>query len=125
MGGSEAAIFTEAVLFFGYDPETVGYRVNAAAAKFSRQVAADMYGSHRPYGYLFGGSGGAYQTISSAENTTVWDGYVPFVLGSESAIPTRVHRADPRPAHPRAERQVPVHPGRVRPGWQRRPCHLL
>lgn len=87
MGGSEAATFTEAVLFFGFDPEIVGYRVNAAAAKFSRRVAADMYGPHRPYGYLHGGSGGAYQTISSAENTTVWDGYVPFVLGFEAAIP--------------------------------------
>ena len=95
MGGSEAAIFTEAVLFFGFDAETVGYRVNAAAAKFSREVAAEMYGPHRPYGYLFGGSGGAYQTISSAENTTVWDGYVPFVLGNENSIPTaysvRIH----------------------------------
>ena len=87
MGGSEAATFSEAVLFFGYDPAVVGYRVNAAAAKFSREVAADYYGPHRPYGYLHGGSGGAYQTISSAENTTVWDGYVPFVLGSPASIP--------------------------------------
>ena len=125
MGGSEAATFTEAVLFFGFDPEIVGYRVNAAAAKYSREVAAEMYGPHRPYGYLFGGSGGAYQTISSAENTTVWDGYVPFVLGNENSIPTAYTRADPRPAHSRAERQVPVHPGRGRPGWKRRPARLL
>ena len=93
---------------FGFDAETVGYRVNAAAAKFSREVAAEMYGPHRPYGYLFGGSGGAYQTISSAENTTVWDGYVPFVLGNENSIPNRIQRADPRPAHSGAERPVPV-----------------
>lgn len=86
-GGSEAATFTEAVLFFGYDPEVVGYRVNAAAAKYSREVARQMYGAHRTYGYLYGGSGGAYQTISSAENTTMWDGYVPFVLGSPASIP--------------------------------------
>ena len=87
MGGSEAATFAEAVLFFGFDAETVGYRVNAAAAKFSRQVAADYYGPHRPYGYLFGGSGGAFQTVSSLENTSVWDGGVPFVLGFEGATP--------------------------------------
>jgi hypothetical protein len=87
MGGSEAATFTEAVLFFGFDPAVAGYRVNAAAAKYSRVEAAEMYGRHRPYGYLYGGSGGAYQTISSAENTTVWDGYVPFVLGSPASIP--------------------------------------
>ncbi len=35
-----------------------GYRVNAEAAKFSRLVAAVLYGPHRTYGYLYGGSGG-------------------------------------------------------------------
>ena len=95
MGGTEAATATEDVLFFGKDPAVVGYRVNAAAAKYSRVVAAEMYGAHRPYGYLHGGSGGAYQTISSLENTTVWDGGIPFVLGNENSIPTaytvRIH----------------------------------
>jgi hypothetical protein len=65
------------------------YRVNAAAAKYSRQVAAGLYGEHRAFGYLFGGSGGAYQTIGSAENTAgVWDGFVPFVMGSPHAVPS-------------------------------------
>ena len=65
-----------------------GYRVNAEAAKFSRTVAAEIYGRHRTYGYLYGGSGGAYQTITSAEMTTgVWDGYVPYVMGSPQSIP--------------------------------------
>jgi hypothetical protein len=95
MGGSEAARTTEDVLFNGKDPAVVGYRVNAAAAKYSREVAAEMYGPHRPYGYLHGGSGGAFQTISGLENTTVWDGGVPFVLGSPNAIPSvftvRIH----------------------------------
>src|SRR5690606_37075591 len=51
--------------------------------------AADMYGEHRPWGYLFGGSGGAYQTIGAAENTRgVWDGFVPFVPGCNHAIPS-------------------------------------
>jgi hypothetical protein len=71
------------------DPAIAAYRVNAAAAKFSRKLAAEMYGEHRPYGYLFGGSGGSYQVIGSAENTTgVWDGFVPFVMGSPHAIPS-------------------------------------
>ena len=73
----------------GADPAIAAYRVNAAAAKFSRKVAADIYGEHRPYGYLFGGSGGSYQVMGSAENTTgVWDGFVPFVIGCPHAIPS-------------------------------------
>ncbi|HEY0916071.1 MAG TPA: hypothetical protein VGE22_14450, partial [Solimonas sp.] len=71
------------------DPTIAAYRVNAAAAKVSRQVAAKLYGPHRPYGYLFGGSGGSYQTIGAAENTQgVWDGFVPFVMATPNAIPS-------------------------------------
>ena len=47
-----------------------------------------MYGGKRPYGYAYGGSGGAYRTVGSFENTSgVWDGVVPYVLGSTMAIP--------------------------------------
>ncbi len=71
------------------DPTICAYRANAAAAKFSRTVAARLYGSHRPFGYLYGGSGGAYQTIGSAEHTRdVWDGFMPFVLGCNNAVPS-------------------------------------
>jgi hypothetical protein len=70
------------------DPTIAAYRANAAAAQHSRVVAAAMYGAHRPYGYAYGGSGGGYRTIGSAENTTgIWDGYVPYVIGSPMAIP--------------------------------------
>lgn len=73
----------------GADPAIAAYRVNAAAAKFSREFAAKIYGEHRPYGYLFGGSGGAYQTMGAAENTSgVWDGFIPFVPGCNHAIPS-------------------------------------
>jgi PKD domain len=71
------------------DPSVAAYRVNAAAAKYSRIVAARLYGQHRPYGYLYGGSGGAYQTIGGAEHTQgVWDGFMPYVLGCNSATPS-------------------------------------
>ncbi len=71
------------------DPAIAAYRVNAAAAKYSRAVAREIYGEHRIYGYLFGGSGGSYQTIGSAENTSgVWDGFVPFVIGTPNSIPS-------------------------------------
>ncbi|MGD9810684.1 MAG: hypothetical protein AB7U35_05010 [Sphingobium sp.] len=71
------------------DPAIAAYRVNAAAAKYSRVVASEYYGAHRPYGYLFGGSGGSYQVIGSAENTQgVWDGFLPYVIGSPHSIPS-------------------------------------
>ncbi|MGH7859410.1 MAG: hypothetical protein ACREQY_18960, partial [Candidatus Binatia bacterium] len=72
------------------DPALGGYRAPAAAAKYSREVAQLVYGyAHRPTGLIYGGSGGGYLTISSAEQTVgVWDGYVPFVMGTPNSIPT-------------------------------------
>lgn len=79
---------------FGGMDQTIGaYRANAAAAAFSRLVAAQVYGPQghvtgHIYGYAYGGSGGAYRTVGSLENTRgVWDGAVPYVLGSPMAIP--------------------------------------
>jgi hypothetical protein len=71
-------------------PVLGGYRVNAASAKYSREVAARIYKTPaRPRGYLYGASGGAYQTISAMESTTgVWDGAVPMVPGVPNAIPS-------------------------------------
>lgn len=72
----------------GIDPTIGAYRANAAAAQYSRVIAAQVYGPHRPYGYAFGGSGGAFRTIGGLENTEgVWDGAVPYVPGSPMAIP--------------------------------------
>ena len=82
--------------FSGIDPTIGAYRANAAAAEYSRVVARRVFGEHRPYGYAFGGSGGGFRTIGGAENTVgVWDGFVPYVIGSPMAIPNcftaRVH----------------------------------
>ena len=78
----------DAVAGWGH-PDSSGYRVDAAAAKVSRGVAAQVYGyAHRPYGYVYGGSGGAFQTIAKAEWTIgVWDGFVSFVMGHPLASP--------------------------------------
>ena len=78
------------------DPTITAYRANAAAADYSRVVAAKLYGPHRPYGYAYGGSGGGYRTIGGIENTNgVWDGVVPYVIGSTEAMPNvftvRIH----------------------------------
>jgi len=62
---------------------SLGYRHSAAAAKFAETVAARYYGTNRPiFGYLYGPSGGSFQTVGAAENTTgVWQGFVPLVQG--------------------------------------------
>ncbi len=73
---------------FMADPAIGAYRANAAAARYSRVIAQKMYGPKRIYGYIYGGSGGGYRTMGSMENTLgVWDGAVPFVLGSPMASP--------------------------------------
>ena len=67
------------------------YRANAASAMYSRVVARQIYGNSipSPRGYLYGASGGAYQTVGSMENTSgVWQGAVPMVFGVPNAIPS-------------------------------------
>jgi len=74
-------------MFPGDDPTIAGYRTSAAVAKYSRVLASEMYGPHRPYGYAWGGSGGGYKTISCIENTEgVWDGVVPFIHATPMAM---------------------------------------
>ncbi|PVH72283.1 hypothetical protein DL98DRAFT_539327 [Cadophora sp. DSE1049] len=62
----------------------VGFRADAATAKFSRKVAADYYHprSDHIYGYVYGGSGGSYSVAGAMESTTgVWDGGMMLVQG--------------------------------------------
>jgi hypothetical protein len=63
------------------------YKSSAAVAEYSRVVAARLYGTHRPFGYIYGGSGGGFKTMSCFENTNAWDGAVPYIIGSPMAIP--------------------------------------
>jgi hypothetical protein len=53
----------------GNDSSIGAYRANVASAQFSRVVAMKIFGGNRPYGYAFGGSGGAYRTVGGIENT--------------------------------------------------------
>lgn len=66
------------------------WQSSAAAAEYSRQVAQEYYGCDRPYGYVFGGSGGGYKTIACIENTNAWDGACPFVIGSPYSLPNTI-----------------------------------
>lgn len=69
-------------------PDITGFRASAATAQYARVLARDMYGGERPFGYVFGGSGGAYKTMACMENTSgVWDGAVPFIHGSHVSMP--------------------------------------
>jgi hypothetical protein len=75
--------------FPGKDWTIPGYRASAAVARYSRVLAGEMYGEHRPYGYVFGGSGGALKAVSCFENAPdVWDGAVPFVMGGPMSMPS-------------------------------------
>ena len=74
---------------FRADPTIGAFRANAAAARYSRMIAAQKCTEpSRIFGYIYGGSGGGYRTMGSMENTIgVWDGAVPFVLGTPMASP--------------------------------------
>lgn len=74
-------------VFGGTSDPTIFYRSNAAAAMQCRKTAQELYGAHRMYGYVFGGSGGGYKTMSCVENTNQYDGAVPFVIGSPMSLP--------------------------------------
>lgn len=73
---------------------SMGYRADAAVAKFSRQVAQGYYNvsSDQIYGYIYGGSGGSLKAIGAAENTFgntfgVWDGCVALIQATPIFIP--------------------------------------
>ncbi|QHC61058.1 hypothetical protein [Rathayibacter sp. VKM Ac-2760] len=70
------------------EPTYGAFRANAAVANLVRALLSTTYGTERVYGYAYGGSGGAFRVIAAAENTSgVWDGFVPFVVGSPMALP--------------------------------------
>ncbi|KAL4874580.1 hypothetical protein BJY04DRAFT_225832 [Aspergillus karnatakaensis] len=62
---------------------TLGYRADAAVAKFSKRLAREYYGiadTSAIYGYIYGGSGGSFQTVGAMENTAgVWDGGIALI----------------------------------------------
>jgi hypothetical protein len=70
------------------EPSVTSFRASAATAQYGRILAEQMYGEHRPYGYVYGGSGGSYKTFACVENTQgVWDGAVPFIHPCPVAMP--------------------------------------
>ena len=81
----------ESASAFGGNPDSCRiWKSSAAAAEYSRVVAEEYYGCDRPYGYVFGGSGGGYKTIACIENTNAWDGACPYVIGSPYSLPNTI-----------------------------------
>lgn len=77
-------------VFTNSPDQTIVYKSSAAAAEYSRVKAMEIYGCTRPFGYVFGGSGGGYKTLACIENTDAWDGAVPYVIGSPVSLPNTV-----------------------------------
>ncbi len=79
-----------AQMFGGAPDATLCWKASAAVAEFSREKAVEMYGCGRPYGYVYGGSGGGYKTMACVENTRAWDGGAPYVIGSPVSLPNTI-----------------------------------
>ena len=77
----------------GEDPTLYGHRASAEAARLSKYVAAQVYGSAPHHSYVYGGSGGGRRSPLCLENAPgVWDGCMPSTSGGEIAPPGNTQR---------------------------------
>jgi len=66
----------------GDDPTLYGYRASIETARFSKHVAAQVYGRAPDYSYVWGGSGGGRRSPSCLEyGSDVYAGALPFMGG--------------------------------------------
>lgn len=66
----------------GDDPTLYGHRASAEVARFSKHIAAQVYGEPPHHSYVWGGSGGGRRSPLCLENAPdAWDGAMPFVGG--------------------------------------------
>lgn len=71
------------------DP-TMTWKASAAVAEHARKIIMERYQVGRPFGYVYGGSGGGYKTMACIENTNAWDGACPYVIGSPVSLPNTI-----------------------------------
>ena len=77
--------------FGGNRDDFLTWQSSAAAAEYSREKAKEIYETdQRPYGYVYGGSGGGYKSMACIENTRAWDGAAPYVIGSPVSLPNTI-----------------------------------
>jgi hypothetical protein len=70
----------------GDDPSLYGWRATAESARFSKHIAAQVYGRAPEYSYVWGGSGGGRRSPLCLENAPdVFDGALPFMGGGDIA----------------------------------------
>jgi hypothetical protein len=70
----------------GEDPTIYGHRASAESARFSKHIAAQVYGLAPHHSYVWGGSGGGRRSPLCLENAPdVWDGCLPSTSGGEIA----------------------------------------
>ena len=68
------------------EPTVGAYRASAQSARYSWELAAEMYGSAPHHGYVFGGSGGSARCLLCLENCPdVWQGAVPYIMGHSTS----------------------------------------
>ena len=68
----------------GGDPTLYGWRAAAETARFSKHVAAQVYGEPPHHSYVWGGSGGGRRSPLVLENAPdVFDGALPFMGGGD------------------------------------------
>jgi hypothetical protein len=64
----------------GPDPTIYGFRAAAESARFSKHVAARIYGAPPKYAYVYGGSGGARRSpLCLAYGEGAWDAALPYM----------------------------------------------
>ncbi len=77
----------------GADPTLYGHRASAEVARFSKHLAAQVYGSSPHHSYIYGGSGGGRRSPLCIENAPgVWDGCLPSASGGEIGPPGNTQR---------------------------------
>lgn len=68
----------------GDDPTLYGHRASIETARFSKHVAAQVYGTAPHHSYVWGGSGGGRRSPLCLEyGSGVYDGALPFMGGGE------------------------------------------
>ncbi|MCW2529466.1 MAG: hypothetical protein JWM76_4326 [Pseudonocardiales bacterium] len=68
----------------GDDPTLYGWRASAESGRFSKFLAAQIYGRAPAYSFVWGGSGGGRRSPICLENAPdVWDGALPFMGGGD------------------------------------------
>src|SRR5215470_7061529 len=72
----------------GFADDIELYGASAQVARYSKVLAAEIYGTAPHHGYIWGQSGGGVRSLAALENVAdVWDGGVPEVAAPGNPTP--------------------------------------